>query len=113
MNLLVKEVITNNSTFERSLASDSAMDLNQLVASNGTKNDGHPAECSQRLVIHPRHNVGAGPHNCPMCPANLCKVQDLHRHMNGVWARDCACHLRSKQVVAAYIPAGCLTWRFA
>ena len=74
VNLLVKEVITNTSGFERSLASDSAVDLTQLMSSAQGQKPASNTECSQRLVIHPRHDSATAAHNCPICPANLCKV---------------------------------------
>ena len=80
VNLLVKEVITNASGFERSLTSDSAMDLAQLVDQTSAGKQIAAAECSQRLVIQPRHDPSAAEHNCPICPANLCKVWPLTYH---------------------------------
>lgn len=74
VNLLVKEVITNASGFERSLASDSAVDLTQLMSSAEGQKKADNNECSQRLVIHSRHDPATAAHYCPICPANLCKV---------------------------------------
>ncbi len=88
VNTLVKEVITNTTSFER-IASDSAMDLNeQDVASfaGGAKvNEGLmsglqqpanvPRPSSHRLVVHPRFPFEIESHGCKLCPANLCKVR--------------------------------------
>ena len=79
VNTMVKETMTNLASFERSLASDSAQDLTTLDTW-GRDHAGHAAnavskEATHRLVIQPRHDESTDyPHNCPLCPTNLCKV---------------------------------------
>lgn len=89
MNSLVKEVITNTTSFER-VASDSAMDLSEPGSSaafpGAAAKDseqqpqqlaagGVPRPSSHRLVVHPRFPYDTGEsHGCKLCPANLCKV---------------------------------------
>jgi RNA polymerase II subunit A small phosphatase-like protein len=46
VNLLVKEVITNRSAFERTAAHDSAVDLTRLDACTGSSGQLHPGECT-------------------------------------------------------------------
>ena len=90
MSSLVKEVVTNTASFERSIASDSARDLTQLEDWGNGFAGGHspqeeaPRESSHRLVIQPRHDGKTtwGPHRCPLCPANLCKVRPLWKHLS-------------------------------
>ena len=89
MNSLVKEVITNTTTFER-IASDSAMDLSEPTNAPGAYNSpgfkadsaapfAQPARlrpASHRLTVHPRFPYDAGEsHGCKLCPANLCKAR--------------------------------------
>ena len=76
---LVREVITNSASFERSMTSDSAKDLTKLEAW-GSQHVGQQQppleESSHRLFIRPRHDDAVdAPHACPLCPANLCKVR--------------------------------------
>ena len=88
MNMLVKEVITNTSTFER-IQSDSAMDLSmhsnsrtddafmgaELALGKTGKQDSVARPSSHRLVVHPHFPYESGvSHGCKLCPANLCKV---------------------------------------
>ena len=87
VNLLVKEVITNTSSFER-IHSDSVMDLSAhadaktaepfmgadlVLAKCGNTDAARPS--SHRLVVHPHFPYTSGvSHGCTLCPANLCKV---------------------------------------
>ncbi|KAK9814688.1 hypothetical protein WJX72_009831 [[Myrmecia] bisecta] len=64
VNALVKEVITNLASFERT-------ETPALLPTHQRR----PA--SQRLRIRPRHNYLQGSHSCPLCPENLCKGQEL------------------------------------
>ena len=88
MNTLVKEVITNTSSFER-VQSDSAMDLSAqgakqpgpdfMGADLALAKPGKPGSAarpsSHRLVVQPHFPYEAGTsHGCKLCPANLCKV---------------------------------------
>lgn len=49
---------------------------------------------AHRLVITPRHDERGGSHGCPLCPANLCKGQELealraaHPYRTIVYAGD-------------------------
>lgn len=84
VNTLVKEVITNTTSFER-IASDSAMDLSEpnealggskLAAAFPQQRPATPRPASHRLTVHPRFPYDAGEsHGCKLCPANLCKVR--------------------------------------
>ena len=89
--MLVKEVITNTSSFER-IQSDSAMDLSvhgdsktddsfmgaDLALSQPGKQDSAARPSSHRLVVHPHFPYDSGvSHGCKLCPANLCKVNTL------------------------------------
>ena len=93
--MLVKEVITNTSSFER-IQSDSAMDLSahsssktddsfmgaDLALINPGKQDSAARPSSHRMVVHPHFPYDSGvSHGCKLCPANLCKVwsQELLR----------------------------------
>lgn len=95
----VRQVITNLSAFERvptgavatkeaqvewdetpsrpltPFSSDSAKDL--VEAGTPSPYGGKCSTASHRLVIQPRHDPADMPHDCPMCPANLCKVRLL------------------------------------
>ena len=86
--MLVKEVITNTSSFER-IQSDSAMDLSahsnsktddsfmgaDLALINPGKQDSAARPSSHRMVVHPHFPYDSGvSHGCKLCPANLCKV---------------------------------------
>ena len=82
---LVAEVITNGAAFERALA-DSAADLTLGAAQDpgswalggSGKGGGAPRPAAHRLAVKPRHDeAAAGSHGCPLCPANLCKGQEL------------------------------------
>ena len=88
VNMLVKEVITNTSGFER-IQSDSAMDLSahsnsktddsfmgaDLALINPGKQDSAARSSSHRMVVHPHFPYDSGvSHGCKLCPANLCKV---------------------------------------
>ncbi|KAK9836188.1 hypothetical protein WJX81_007747 [Elliptochloris bilobata] len=94
---LVAEVITNGAAFERVLA-DSAIDLTLSPGAAAGKPDpavnpslnplswalccgkgaGAARPAAHRLAVRPRHDEGAaGSHGCPLCPANLCKGQEL------------------------------------
>ena len=89
INTLVKEVITNTTSFER-IASDSAMDLSEPNEALGAYNAGPKADgaagfpqqrpatlraASHRLTVHPRFPYDTGEsHGCKICPANLCKA---------------------------------------
>ena len=88
MNTLVKEVITNTSSFER-IQSDSAMDLSvhsnsrtadsfmgaDLALSKSGKQENAVRPSSHRLVVYPHFPFDSGvSHGCKLCPANLCKV---------------------------------------
>jgi 2,3-diketo-5-methylthio-1-phosphopentane phosphatase len=77
VNLLVKEVITNPSAFEKSTAHDSAVDLTRLDACTSGHGSRDTHESARRLVIQPRHRDAASPHCCPICPANLCKGKEV------------------------------------
>ena len=87
VNTLVKEVITNTTSFER-IVSDSAMDLSDQdvaeFAGSAKTEEGlmsglqqpasAPRPSSHRLVVHPRFPFEIESHGCKLCPANLCKV---------------------------------------
>jgi len=88
VNLLVKEVITNPSAFEKSTAHDSAVDLTRLDACTSGHGSRDTHESARRLVIQPRHRDAASPHCCPICPANLCKVfLRLYFWLYGAWGK--------------------------
>ena len=90
LNTLVKEVITNGTSFERlAPASDSAADLTAQaeplpclggdaarIAANGDAKLGAqaPRPASHCLLVHPRFPYETACHGCKLCPANLCKV---------------------------------------
>jgi hypothetical protein len=63
--------LVESSTF----SSDSAQDLVAAGAHAPYGGKSGNTSCSHRLVIYPRHEVEEEPHGCPLCPANLCKVQ--------------------------------------
>ena len=90
MNTLVKEVITNTTSFERlGSGNDSAMDLAGegeqrpgadaafAVGGVGSAKSGALAKpAGHRLQVHPRFPYEDGEsHGCKLCPANLCKVR--------------------------------------
>jgi hypothetical protein len=86
VNSLVKEVITNTTSFER-VASDSAVDLcdagspaaqpflGKAAAAADGKHSQSVRPAAHRLLVHPRFPYESGEtHGCNLCPANLCKV---------------------------------------
>ena len=88
VNTLVKEVITNTTSFERvsggdpsELANGHAPDQAPCIGAspqNGgaMMGSGSAKPAAHRLQVHPRFPYDAGhSHGCRLCPANLCKVR--------------------------------------
>jgi hypothetical protein len=73
------EVITNAAAFERIAAAQAADAGVGLGVFGRRKASTASATPSYRLVIQPRHPENSVPHNCPMCPSNLCKGAELRR----------------------------------
>jgi 2,3-diketo-5-methylthio-1-phosphopentane phosphatase len=79
VNHLVKEVITNAATFVR-VSEDETSPPQLGAASTGALGGAAaPAAASHKMVIQPRHPPAASPHNCPRCPANLCKGAEVRK----------------------------------
>jgi hypothetical protein len=77
------EVITNAAGFERIAAAQAADAGIGLGVFGRRKASAAAAAPSYRLVIQPRHPESSAPHNCPMCPSNLCKGAELRRMRYG------------------------------
>lgn len=75
MSSLVKQVITNPAKVQSFLQVDSAKELPVLGQHQGRQQDGDSSR--QYLAIRPCHDSKLrGSHDCHICPANLCKVDD-------------------------------------
>lgn len=93
VNGLVKEVITNSTSFERIADDSPSPDLPREQQGSSSSSalvrpflgkaaaaaDGKFAQAgraaSHRLQVHPRFPYESGEdHGCKLCPANLCKV---------------------------------------
>ncbi|WIA08413.1 hypothetical protein OEZ85_007851 [Tetradesmus obliquus] len=74
------KVITNAAAFERIAAAQAAdAGIGLGVFGRRKASTAAAAAPSYRLVIQPRHPESSVPHNCPMCPENLCKGAELRR----------------------------------
>lgn len=72
--------------------SDSAKDL--VEAGTPSPYGGKCSAASHRLVVQPRHDPEDLPHECPLCPANLCKVRLLPCRLCKTLHRFCLCWIR-------------------
>ena len=91
----VDELITNGAAFERVAAPAADGDGFALGAASAAAGAGAaaaaPPPSAHRLVVLPRR---AAPHACPLCPANLCKGEEVAALLadgnnggNGTWRR--------------------------
>jgi phosphoserine phosphatase len=70
----VDDVITNPSAFEKVGGGGAA----GAAGNGGNNTDGTATTTTaERLVVRPRHSPDLPPHNCPICPTNLCKGAEL------------------------------------
>lgn len=74
----VQDVITNAASFERVAAcADDAVGVGLGLGAGGAAAPPPQRSAPHRLVVRPRRGLGAAPHGCPLCPANLCKGEEV------------------------------------
>eukprot|EP00891_Asterochloris_glomerata_P008855 jgi/Astpho2/8855/Aster-x0827 len=75
---LVKQVLTNTASFEKAPpAAEVDTMWSDGSASPTSVLDIGAKPASHKLVVRPRFDYQHGSHGCPLCPANLCKGQEL------------------------------------
>lgn len=77
----ITEVITNNAVFERIQVDAGPAPGLTTRGAGMLGGNGLSKSASHRLVIAPRHGQHMAPHECALCPSNLCKGSEVTKIM--------------------------------